>query len=286
MDLKAFIENEINKKIEKDKFSQIDSLSGSNALLYDGYNFETEDTDHCPRIALLRRSGDIQEKRQVKSFLSNMHGRLFEDLLRNTILSNSSLKFIQEEEAKITIYDQFNNIILTARPDLIIKYEENNYAVEIKTIQSNRTAYQVFIKDKPKLNALIQLAIYMFGHNIETGYILYATTTWHSGFAGRQKWNVEPQLKVFNITHNKEDDFFYCNGIKTIVSSEKLLHGGIRFLGLIKDDLVPEKPLWRDVYGNTIPYEGCTYCSFKNICDGRIDSLKEFFSLSREIINE
>ena len=287
MNLKELLEDGIYKVIEKEKTSQIGALSGSNALLYDGENFLAENNDHCPRVALLRRVGGIEAPRSVKNFLSNKHGRKFEDLLRDILGVDKDISSIEEEEAEVVLKDEQGNTILTARPDKILNYQGKTYAVEVKTVQSNHNAHQIFIKEKPKLGALTQLAIYMYGHQITEGFLLYAITTWHSGFAGKgNKWTIEPTLKVFEVTE-KEDGYFYYNNKKSIVAIDKILQGAHVFLYHKQNNTIPPVPNWVDIEGNFITFTGCTYCPFKNVCENaHYMNLEQFISAAKEELRD
>jgi hypothetical protein len=288
MDLKQILENKIKIKINAEKSSQIAALSGSNALLYDGFNFESESSDHCPRVALMRRVANIQEEKDIKSFISNNHGRTFEDFLRNvlSIESDDNLQIMEEEEVEVKLEDDYGNLLLTARPDKFIKYNDNIYPVEVKTIQSNSTAYYVFIKNKPKLGALIQIAIYLIGHNKKEGFILYCASNWFSGFAGKTRWKVDPQIKTFKIELINGD--IYCDGIVTIVSYEKIIHGSYKFLDLQTTNTLPNRPVFLDSIGEPASYSGCAYCFASDTCDVADSeglNLKEFFSKFKELSN-
>lgn len=289
MDLRKLLKEHINTTIHnEDNKSQIGALSGSNALLFDGVDFEAESSDHCPRIALLRRVADIQTKRESKSFISNTHGRLFETFFKNLIQNKFKLEFKEEEEAEVLIEDDAGNTLLTARPDILFKDvdEDKIYPVECKTIQSSSTAYNIYIKEKPKLGAAIQLAIYMYGHNTEDGFLLYSATTWFSGFVGKTQWKVEPSLKIFDC--KLTDGTLYYNDKKSVVTIEKLIKGSYEFLSSKQQNLLPKKPHWIDINGDLAKYDGCSLCPFNSVCE-RFDAsnntnLKEFFNGCKDII--
>lgn len=296
MNLNEILENKIKFIIEKSKENQINALSGSNALLFDGYNFEAESSDNCPRVALLRRFGGIQEEKSIKSYISNTHGRTFEDFFRDVLKINNDdnniLEFMEEEQVQVKIEDDQGNVLLTARPDKIVKFKDILYPIEIKTIQSNSTAYQIFIKEKPKFGALLQLAIYMYGHKLEKGFLLYCASNWFSGFAGKGKqWKVEPSFKIFDVEINK-DGFIYYNDIKTVINFDKIIQGSYQFLNYKNTNKIPNRPVWINSVGDPAQYDGCTYCFARETCEfvdeNRIESLTEFFNkqegLSEDII--
>lgn len=288
MDLKKKLEDNIYSIIEKEARSQIGTLSGSNALLYDEYGFDAESSDHCPRIALLRRVANVQAPKQVQGYLSNQHGRLFEDLLKTILSEDPDLQFQAEEEVEVILEDDVGNKLLTARPDAIFRYEGILYALEVKTIQSATTAYSVCIKQKPKLGAVIQLAIYLLGHELKTGFLLYAVTNWHSGFAGKTRWKVTPKLEVFECTYEHGD--VYVNGVPTIVSKSKLIQGSYEFIRCRDKNTLPNRPHWVDVWGDPATYDGCGFCEFKNVCD-KFDeehntNLDEFFNECKKEVHD
>lgn len=289
MDLIKILEDRIKHKISLEK-SQIAPLSGSNALLFDGQIFEAESSDHCPRMALIRRVGDIQEK-NIKGYISNTHGRTFEtvlsDLLKTQLNDNDIIEFMEEEEVEVKLEDDLGNILLTARPDKIVKYKDILYPIEVKTIQSNTSAYSVFIKNKPKLGALIQIAIYLIGHNLNKGFLLYCASNWFNGFYGKSRWKVDPSFKTFLI--ELIDNDIYCNGIKTIVNYNKIIQGSYEFIKHKTDKTIPERPHWVDLGGESISYSGCTYCFASSVCDeADIEgfNLIDFFKKIKELSNE
>lgn len=290
MDLIKVLEDRVKQRIKNENSSQIGPLSGSNALLFDDYHFESEGPDHCPRFALLRRAGNIQEEKSIKSFISNNHGRTFEDFLKtvlNVEIHNENFEFLEEEEVEVKLEDEYGNTILTARPDKVIKYKNSIYPIEIKTIQSNSTAYSVFIKNKPKLGALIQIAIYLIGHQLTKGFVLYCASNWFGGFAGRTRWKVEPSFKVFEIELLNGD--IYCNKVKTIVNYNKIIKGCYRFIDSQNKNELPPRPVWVDVEGGGSDYVGCTYCFACNACDyadANLSSLTDFFDKTKELKNE
>jgi hypothetical protein len=268
MDLIKILENKAKYKISLEN-NQIGTLSGSNALLFDGNVFEAESNDHCPRIALLRRVGGLQEKKEIKSFISNHHGRTFEtflsELLKIETNDNNIIEFMEEEEVEVKLEDDIGNLLLTARPDKIIKYKDILYPVEIKTIQSNTSAYSVFIKNKPKLGALIQIAIYLIGHQLNKGFILYCASNWFNGYYGKTRWKVDPSFKTFEI--ELIDGDIYCNEVKTIVNYNKIIQGCYKFIEHKNNNTIPERPLWKDLGGEHASYSGCTYCFASAACD-------------------
>jgi len=285
--LHDLLEKNIKELILNETKSQVATLSGSNALMWDGYIFEAESSENCPRTALLRRVGDAQKSRTVKDFISNTHGRLFEDLFKKILSLN--VEFMEEEEVEVFIEDELGNKLITARPDKIIKYNGVVYPIETKTIQSSSTAYQVFKKEKPKLGALLQLAIYMYGHNLQTGFLLYCASNWFSGFAGKgNSWKLEPSFKIFTV-EKKEDGYFYFDDKKSIVTVDKIIKGSYEFLKYKNSNKLPPRPTWTNVYGEPAQYDGCTYCNSKSICDefeGYNDfSLRDFFTKNKELFD-
>lgn len=260
----------INEKIKSEEKRDIGNLSGSNGLLFDDYNFEAERSDNCPRLALARRVIGVKEPRTVASWLSNNHGRTFEDLLRK-ILSydfpdKPEITFKEEEEVEVFFKDENDNILLSARPDKVAYINGQKFPIEVKTVQSSTTAYYIFIKERPHVGALIQLAIYMMGHNVKKGYLLYCQSTWFYGFAGRgNSWKIAPGFKIFEI-EEINGEFFY-NKKKTVVTSEKILKGAREFLNLQNNNKLPSRPIWIDSKGEVAKYGGCAYCFFKETCN-------------------
>lgn len=286
--IQDLLEKAIKSRIEEDKSDQIGPLSSSNALLHDGYNFISEDSSHCPRYAMLRRIANIQEDKSEASFISNMHGRTFEQVLRDLLYTGFDKKppteLFHEEEALIEYKDEDGNIVLTARPDEVGFIADRKIALEVKTIQSNNTAYGVFIKEKPKMGALLQVAINMSGHECKEGYILYCASNWFSGFAGKTRWKVNPSFKIYSIV--VKNDLFYCENKPTIVSLDDILRGAFKFQECKFKDILPAKPLWRDIHGDVAKYEGCEYCFAKEKClkadAENMTKLSEFFNLFKE----
>lgn len=262
--LKQLLNDAVNNQLNREKVSQLGTLSSSNALLFDGENFESEDADHCPRVALLRRQGDVQEDRDLAAYLSNTHGRLFETQIKTILSSINNLCWFAEEEATVEI-EAGGHLILTSRPDFVMQYNNKINVLEFKTVQSNSTAYQIFIKEKPKLNAAIQLTINLFGHGAVEGNIVYAVNNWFGGFAGKTRWKVTPSLKIFDCELTNGN--FYCNDKMSIVTVDKLMAGALEFIRLIKTNTVPPRPNWLDINGEPASYNGCTYCPFKTVCD-------------------
>jgi hypothetical protein len=264
LNLEELLTQAIQLRIEEEKKPQQGNLSGSNALLFDDYNFEAEKSDNCPRLALARRCAGIESPRTIESWISNSHGRTFEELLR-VILRTQDIQFKEEEEVEVSFKNENDELLLTARPDKLIFKDGKKYPVEVKTIQSGNTAYYVFIKERPQLAALIQIAVYMLGHQLKKGYILYCASNWFFGFAGKgNSWKVTPSFKIFEI-EEIDGEFFY-NNKKSIVTSEKIFSGAQEYLDLKKNNKFPPKPQWVDALGEIGKYDGCNYCFFKETC--------------------
>lgn len=284
--IKALLEDCIKESIKDSTEDQRGCLTGSNALLWDKC-FVAESSDNCARIALLRRVANIQEPKSVKSFISNNHGRTFEDFLR-VILSvkNNDIQWVEEEEAQVILEDSNGRVLITARPDKVCRYKGQVFPIEVKTVQSNTTAYSIFIKNKPKLGALLQLAIYMHGHNLNTGYLLYCASNWFSGFAGKgNRWSVEPSFKVF--TAEWKESVLFCDGIETVITVNKILNGCYEFLNCKENNILPEIPIWKDYKGETAAYDGCSYCFMKDVCLAeRTLTLNQFFTRAMEVLHD
>lgn len=281
-DLQQGIEFLIKKELENRQNKG--NLTGSNALLFDGFNFEAEKSGNCPRIALLRRGAGIQEPKSIDSWISNNHGRSLEDLLRTILGQNYDGKepivFKEEEDALVSFEDENGEILLTARPDKVAYIGGNIYPIEVKTVQSNTTAYYVFIKNRPQLGALIQIAIYMLGNNVKEGIVLYCASNWFYGFAGKTMWKVTPGFKQINVTLEGGD--LYFEGEKSIVSAEKIFGGANEFKRCLAYNQLPAKPQWLDASGELAKNSGCNFCFFNSVCEEfdatNNTNLSEFFT--------
>lgn len=289
--LYSLVEEAIKQAIRDHKESQIGPLSGSNALVWDSSSIccWAEDTSNCPRIALLRRVADVQEDKKIESWLSNMFGRQFEEFLRNLRLPPEYV-VVEEHEAQVRLVDEKGHeVVLVARPDKLIKNTITGqiWPVEIKTIQSNTTAHKVVISGVPKLGAVIQIVIYMYGHNLIEGELLYCIPNWFSGydFNTKQKWKVYPGFKSFRVC--LVDGHVEIDGKRTPLTVNKILMGAYSFLLSKGENRLPARPNWADVFAQPAQYNNCHFCPFSSVCD-RFDNLQntnlsEFFDACRKI---
>jgi hypothetical protein len=279
MNLKEVLENIMKDKIQNEIEPQYGALSSSNAVLYDitTQRYLSESSDHCPRMALARRQYNLQEEKSIKAYISNNVGRQVEEFFKGLLKDN--LQFVSEEEAQVKI-ELDGEILLTSRPDAIINYLGALHAVELKSIQSNTTAKSVLVDNTPKLGALIQLVINMYGHSIDSGFIVYIAPAWYKGqfYGRRDTWRTEPEIKTFfvdsNLTTGEKESMYLVEGRKSIVSVDRLLDGAIEYLRAIKSGVLPSKPKWVNIWGDKADFDGCGFCPFQSSCE-RADALQD-----------
>ena len=253
---------------------------GANTPLLDGDSFLTDGESHCPRVAILRKRG-ISSKPSPKNILSWTYGRAWEALMKQMVdkAKIPNLSYLEEEQCAVLIYDDSGErLIYSARPDLLISYNDKKFPVECKSIQSNNGALNIFTHNKPKLGALLQLCMAMQAHDCQTGYTLYGLMHWVNGydFSTRSGFKCEPDFAT-QFAEFRDDGFMYSNGRKTCVSYERCLNG-IHALDQLDAAgiFLPERPKGVDMFGNAMKYNCCTYCPYNMICSqyGPKDSIQ------------
>lgn len=259
-------------------------------LLIDG-EFVTDGEAHCPRVAILRKRG-VQAKPKPKNILSWQYGRAWESLMKRLIdrAEIPNLSYQEEEDCAVLIRDQEDRVIYSARPDLVVTYNNIKFAVECKTSQSNNVALDVFQHHKPKLGAFLQLAMAMGAHNLTQGYTIYGLMHWIRGydFQAKNHFKLEPDF-VTHATTVGENGCLCCNGRQTIVSYDRCVDGihALRQMDL-EGVFVPERPKQMNLFGDKSKYNICTYCSYNVVCsqylpsEGEID-IEEFMM---EVLSE
>jgi hypothetical protein len=179
-----------------------------------------------------------------------------------------NLSYLEEEECAVLVHGDDGSVIYSARPDMLVKYNDRVFAIECKSTQSNNGAWDIFNHGKPKLGAFLQLCMAMQAHECDTGYTVYGLMHWIKGydFSSRQPFSLEPDFAT-QFAEFRDDGFMYCSGKKTCVSYERCLNGIHALTQLdAAGILLPERPKGVDLFGNAMKYNVCGYCPFNPIC--------------------
>lgn len=271
-------------------------LRGSNTpLIYDG-KFIADSSSHCPRIAAVRKLGlPTDYPKTFKDLASHAYGRAMEALLKELIefAEVEGLVTVEEEQFKVQVTNDNNEVIYSARPDLILCWNSiPSEACEFKSVQSAGTADSVFFYKEPKLGACIQAAAQMHFHGLDKGTICYISGAWVEGysFPRKAKFKYDPMFKCFNLKFD-EEGWLLVDERKSLVNKNNL-EGGISLLTqyLEAGQLPEERPRSLKTFG-AAAYNVCEYCTFgaqkTGICD-RAEGISEGLSVESfsELVKE
>lgn len=251
-------------------------IRGGNAAIYRNGEFLTDSSSGCLRIAKLRSYGfqpAILEPRTLKVFKI---GNLFEDWF-----GKEQFTLKKEEQVKFQIIKDVEFIGH-------IDYMDDDFLYELKSVTSKNTYREVFKKNKPKMQNVLQIATYMVALERDKAKLIYGsfvkTVTYDKleelgddEFEEMCETLKPDELMEFNIKICEDGNFYYGTD------------GTYRSLGLhirditefwneaakiLMDDDVPSKPTKLDAKSYFGP---CDYCDMKNICASEYDSWDQFY---------
>jgi len=204
--------------------------------------------------------------------LSWHYGRSWEEKVKQWVsrAGYQGLSYLEEEECLVEFYSFVDDTqrIYTARPDLLISYNDHKFPVEIKSSQSERVAKMAFMDGYPKLGAIEQLNAAMAFHGCEAAFTLYGLMHWVKGydFSTKQRFSIQPDFCTHYVTR-ADDGGILCGGVKTIVSLQSLSEGLALLESLDSDGVMPtERPVSVDLFGKPYSYNVCNYCDFNPVC--------------------
>lgn len=260
-----------SKDMVFEPLSHVDNLRGGNTVMLLNDRFVCDSNSNCPRVAILRKH-KIESMPTLESILSWTYGRAFETLVKQLIDRSGieGLTFKEEEECLVEWVDQQDNTIFTERPDILINYQNENIVIEVKSAQSDNVCLQVYHKLKPKLGALLQIAVGMDYHEAKRGYVVYGTMHWTNAYdrAIRKGVSIQPRFHSHYCTFD-DDRTLLVNMQPTIVNMDAIEAGINLLVAYDRQGYLPtEKPIFMDIYGERFKYDYCKmYCHMSAICD-------------------
>lgn len=248
-------------------------LRGGNAAIYRNGDFLTDSSSGCLRIAKLRSNefqAAVDDPRTMKVFKI---GHMFEDWFETQ--SKTPLK--KEEQVRFEIN---KNVEFIGHID----YMDDDFLYELKSVTSKNTFREVFKKNKPKMQNVLQLATYMVALERDKAKLIYGsfvkTVTYDQlDELGDDEFEemcdtLKPDQTIeFNI-HMCEDGHFYCNNVEIGLHILDITEFWNEAASILIDEEVPPKPEKLDAKSFFGP---CDYCQLKDICASEYDSWDQFY---------
>lgn len=287
------VERQEHKDKESDK---IGTLRGGNSGCLTEQN---EVFGICHRKALARYKG-LQPDPEESSYTWFDAGFANEEAwltkMRAYISSmGPDYKVLQEEECPVS-WETSDGTLVTGRPDIMIfKQDKPLLGLELKMVNTYKSAINIYCEDKPKIENLLQAAHYSMIHGCPFNLVYsYRASSLAPGWASRYKdklrleyektftnsktgrsftkreYGIYPFTKEFKIGFDN-DVIYYITDSGERVDTFLTGSGIKRYYELITR-MDKEKDLFtrismRDLKGNILPYNICDYCDFKDACN-------------------
>jgi len=171
---------------------------------------------------------------------------------------------------------KFEDISIMGHPDRILADKDGNpkQLIEIKGIFGQSTAIQVYFKKLPKVENLLQSALYCMMLDLP-GSLCYTSFSWiklDEFDQDRYKQrHILPFVMIFGL---KWDDgrLFYKEEssdtwIQTIFTKESILDYYRLLHEMANTEILGPRPSHADVNGKAPYYNACNLCPFKRQCD-------------------
>ena len=254
-------------------------LRGGNAGLFKNGEYRSDTPNGCPRMIKLRAYGfqpAVTEQSTHKVFAL---GHLFEEWFAK---ENPGLKC--EHEVRFGITD---SVEFVGHVDFI----NDDFLYELKSVTSKNTFREVFKKQKPKEQNLLQLMTYMVSLERDKGKLIYGSfvkTITYDMFEELSDDKFEEMCETlkpddtieFLVTID-EDGEFLCDGKRTDISVSDICEFWNVASEMIMDEDVPAKP---EKLGEKNYFGPCHFCEMKNICASDYDSWDQFYNTVKNFI--
>lgn len=254
-------------------------IRGGNAAIYRNGEVRTDTSSGCPRMFKLRSyqfQPAITEPRTLKVFKL---GQMFEDWYGDT---NPQLE--KEREVRFDINE---NVEFIGHID----YSDEDFLYELKSVTSKNTFREVFKKQKPKMQNVLQLTTYMVALERDKGKLIYGsfvkTVTYDQlEELGEDEFEemcdtLKPDQTIeFNI-HMCENGHFYCNNVEIGLHISDITEFWNKAASILIDEEVPAKPAQLDPKSYFGP---CNFCELKNICANEYDSWDQFYHTVKNFV--
>lgn len=254
-------------------------IRGGNAAIYRNGEVRTDASSGCPRMFKLRSyqfQPAITEPRTLKVFKI---GQMFEDWYGDT---NPQLE--KEREVRFDINEDVEFIGH-------IDYSDEDFLYELKSVTSKNTFREVFKKQKPKMQNVLQLATYMVALERDKGKLIYGSFTNTLQYDMLEELDddkfeeicdtLKPDATMeFNITIS-DSGIFSCNGQELDLQVADIVEFWEAAAEIICDEEVPAKPAQLDPKSYFGP---CSFCELKNICANEYDSWDQFYHTVKNFV--
>lgn len=254
-------------------------IRGGNAGLYRNGEFRSDTSNGCPRVIKLRAydfQPAITEAHTLKVFKV---GHIFEEWFAT---ENPSLQAEQE-----VCFNIKEDVDFVGHVDFI----NEDFIYELKSVTSKNTYRDVFRKEKPKAQNLLQLATYMVALERDKGKLIYGSfidTITYDQFKELGDDDFEEMCETlkpddtieFLITID-EDGEFLCNGERTDIKVQDICAFWEAAADMLIDEDVPAKP---EKLNQKNYFGPCHFCEMKNICAGDYDSWDQFYHTVKNFI--
>ncbi len=179
-------------------------------------------------------------------------------------------------ESDYPIAWEVDGIQITGRPDMVLCDLDGKpvAGVELKAMGAINSAAGVFYKNQPKVEHLLQAAHYSSQVGVPF-YLVY--TCFVKGplpYYAQKEYNAKelnPFIKEFKVELNSVGYIQYTTEEGRVFTT-KYSFDGIKDFYRLVSSMAEEKDLYlrykgMDVEGKRMPYNVCTYCEYKSMCD-------------------
>ena len=173
----------------------------------------------------------------------------------------------------------------------LVDFLNDDFLYELKSVTSKNTFREVFKKQKPKEQNLLQLMTYMVSLERDKGKLIYGSfvkTITYDMFEELSDDKFEEMCETlrpddtieFLVTID-EDGEFLCDGKRTDISVSDICEFWNVASEMIMDEDVPAKP---EKLGEKNYFGPCHFCEMKNICASDYDSWDQFYNTVKNFI--
>ncbi len=254
-------------------------IRGGNAGLFKNGEFRTDSSNGCPRVIKLRAYGfqsGIVEGSTAKVFKV---GHLFEDWFAKEnpgLVAEHPVKFNVTEDVEFAGH---------------IDFVGEEFIYELKSVTSKNTYRDVFKKQKPKEQNLLQLMTYMVALERDKGKLIYGSFTKTITYdmfeeIGDDEFEemcetLKPDDTIeFFVTLDEQGEF-HCNGKSIDINVSDICEFWNQASAMIMDEEVPAKP---EKLAEKNYFGPCHFCDLKNICASDYDSWDEFYNTVKNFV--
>ena len=232
----------------------------------------------CHRKALARHLG-VDGERDLPTKLMFAAGETNEDSWMKVLAAGYAGGIIKRE-SEIPVTFEVDGVKVTGRPDIVLCDASGTpeFGIELKGIFSVNTARDVGLVGKPKIENLIQAAVYMRELNVPYALAYTSRCYWKLDFNDRRKF---PEAKYGTVRHFYKVFYMRWQGevleyraedqndwTATPVTKQSLTDYYKLIVEMKATKQLGPRPATTDFEGGEAKWGGpCTYCDFKKSCD-------------------